>query len=200
AYKSKPKYRLIGFGPQAKTRVWLVQDGDTMYVDRNGNGDLTEPGEKVTADKGDGIDEGEHTFKLGDFPDGTRLHRALSVGVSKFDVFLAKQFGFAKVLPAMESKARAYCVSIDMEMPGWMGAGVGLRVRQHTFFGDVQGILQFADRPQDAPIIHFGGPLQATLFRPQRLTIGRERDVVLGVGTPGLGTGTTAFIDYRGVI
>src|SRR5262249_43767306 len=106
-----------------------------MYVDRNGNGDLTEPGEKVTADKGDGIDEGEHTFKLGDFPDGTRLHRALSVGVSKFDVFLAKQFGFAKVLPAMESKARAYCVSIGMEMPGWMGAGVGWRVGQHTFSG-----------------------------------------------------------------
>ena len=31
--------------PEAQTRVWIVQDGDTLYVDRNGNGDLTEPGE-----------------------------------------------------------------------------------------------------------------------------------------------------------
>ena len=47
-------------------RVWLVQDGDTLYVDRNGNGDLTEPGEQITADKGDGVDEGLYTFRIGD--------------------------------------------------------------------------------------------------------------------------------------
>jgi hypothetical protein len=34
SYKSKPKYCLLVFGPEAKTRVWLVQDGDTLYVDR----------------------------------------------------------------------------------------------------------------------------------------------------------------------
>src|SRR5262252_4031078 len=46
-YESKPKYCLLVFGPEAKTRVWLVLDGDVLYVDRNGNGDLTEPNEKV---------------------------------------------------------------------------------------------------------------------------------------------------------
>ena len=46
-YKHKPKYCLLVFGQQATTRVWLVQDGDVLYVDRNGNGDLTEPGETV---------------------------------------------------------------------------------------------------------------------------------------------------------
>jgi hypothetical protein len=40
------RYCLLIFGPEAKTRVWLVMDGDDLYVDRNGNGDLTEPGEK----------------------------------------------------------------------------------------------------------------------------------------------------------
>src|SRR5262249_45588108 len=49
AYKSKPKYCLLVFGPAAKTRVWLVLDGDVLYADRNGNGDLTEPGEKYLA-------------------------------------------------------------------------------------------------------------------------------------------------------
>ncbi len=42
AYQSKqPRYCLLVFGSEAKTRVWLVLDGDTLYVDRNGNGDLT---------------------------------------------------------------------------------------------------------------------------------------------------------------
>src|SRR5262245_65651509 len=34
AYKSKPKYCLLVFGPEAKMRVWLVLDGDVLYVDR----------------------------------------------------------------------------------------------------------------------------------------------------------------------
>ena len=39
AYRAKPKYCLLVFGPESKTRIWLVQDGDTLYVDRNGNGE-----------------------------------------------------------------------------------------------------------------------------------------------------------------
>lgn len=51
AYRSKAReYCLLVFGPEAKTRVWLVLDGDRLYVDRNGNGDLTEEGEWVKAD------------------------------------------------------------------------------------------------------------------------------------------------------
>ena len=43
-YKGKPGYCLLVFGADAKVRVWLVKDGDTLYLDRNGNGDLTEDG------------------------------------------------------------------------------------------------------------------------------------------------------------
>src|SRR5262245_14914174 len=50
AYQSKtPQYCLLVFGPQAKVRVWLVLDGDALYLDRNGNGDLTDPGERLPA-------------------------------------------------------------------------------------------------------------------------------------------------------
>jgi len=60
-YQSKdPKYCLLTFGREGKTRVWLVfdsvpnplvpgKDKDYLYVDRNGNGDLTESGEQVQA-------------------------------------------------------------------------------------------------------------------------------------------------------
>src|SRR5262249_42155446 len=47
AYKSKPKYCLVVYGPQAKTRVWLVVDGEVLYADRNGDGDLTGEGERI---------------------------------------------------------------------------------------------------------------------------------------------------------
>src|SRR6266566_9087745 len=69
AYKGQPKYCLLVFGPEAKARVWLVQDGDTLYVDRNGNGDLTEKGEKVACAKTDDSDSGEYSFKAGDLSD-----------------------------------------------------------------------------------------------------------------------------------
>src|SRR5439155_5114001 len=58
AYRTKPKYCLLVFGPEAKTRVWLVLDGDVLYIDRNGNGDLTEAGERARANA-------EETFLIG---------------------------------------------------------------------------------------------------------------------------------------
>src|SRR5262249_29589650 len=47
AYEATPQYCLLVFGPKAETRVWLVLDGDILYVDRNSNGDLTDKDERV---------------------------------------------------------------------------------------------------------------------------------------------------------
>jgi hypothetical protein len=52
----RPLYGLYVFGPRAATRVWAVwdksavgkDDYDVLYFDRNANGDLTEPGERLT--------------------------------------------------------------------------------------------------------------------------------------------------------
>jgi hypothetical protein len=197
-YKSKPKYCLLVFGPETKTRVWLVQDGDTLYVDRNGNGDLTELGKQVTAEMQKGEEDG-YTFKVGDIREGALVHKDLSVFVSKID-HLAKQDDMAKEFLTKNPKARGYYVMLEMEMPGWHGTGVGGRVRQRAFYLDANGVLQFADKRQDAPVIHFGGPWQISLFSAHKLNIGRETDMVLGVGSPGVGPGTTTWIDYEGVI
>src|SRR5213593_3143164 len=76
-YRTKaPRYCLLVFGPEAKFRVWLVQDGDVLYVDRNGNGDLTEEGERVTAK---GRTQGSRSFDVGDLQDGSLRHTGLSV-------------------------------------------------------------------------------------------------------------------------
>src|SRR5262245_3164860 len=66
AYQSKaPLYALLVFGPEAKDRAWLVRDGDVLYVDRNGDGDLTAPGNKVPAKKDQPHDE-DVTFEAGE--------------------------------------------------------------------------------------------------------------------------------------
>jgi hypothetical protein len=51
-YQGKPEYCLLVFGLEAKTRVWLVIDGDRAYLDRNANGDLTEDGETLEIGRG----------------------------------------------------------------------------------------------------------------------------------------------------
>jgi hypothetical protein len=42
----QPRFALLVFGPHAKARAWLVIDGDHMYLDRNGDSDLSEPNER----------------------------------------------------------------------------------------------------------------------------------------------------------
>ena len=41
AYKGKPKYGLLVFGREAKTKLWIILDGTDLYVDKNGDGVLT---------------------------------------------------------------------------------------------------------------------------------------------------------------
>ena len=197
AYKSKPKYCLLVFGAEAETRVWLVLDGDTLYVDRNGNGDLTEEGERV-ARKEDGNDT-LTTFRAGDIRAGGRIHKNLHVYLNKLDS-LAERDAEVKEYLARNPQARGYSLALDVEMLGRKGRGLGGRVEQYVSSRDVNGFLAFADDPRHAPVIHFGGPWQVTLFGRHRLTPGRQADLVLGVGTPGQGAGTTAYVAYEGVV
>jgi hypothetical protein len=200
-YQSKAaKYCLLVFGPEAKTRVWLVQDHDLLYVDRNGNGDLTEEGERVVANKeGSDADERVFQFEAGDIRDGKLLHKGLSVAVARID-HAADLEPSVKEFLAKNPQGRGYMVSADVEMPSWKGGGLSGRVGHIVLYFDVRGVLQFADKPQDAPVIHFGGPWQVTLFSRHRLTAGREQEFVLVVGTRGVGPGTTAYVPYEGVV
>jgi hypothetical protein len=163
AYKSKPQYCLLVFGLEAKFRVWLVRDGDVLYVDRNGNGDLTEEGEQVKRYAHPTV-----IFHAGDItqPDGKVTHRDLSV------VF-HETWSAVKVKPA------------------------GLRGQETPRFAsgywDADEPLRFADKPQEAPIIHFAGPLTMRLENLLTLERGKKpSELRVRIGTPGLGKGTFA--------
>jgi len=171
-YEAKPAYCLLVFGLEAKFRVWLVLDGTVLYVDRNGNGDLTERDERVPAHYQKGQRFG---FKPGriETPDGK----------SQYD---------------LEQVRRHEEGHLDLSLPcgnqGYARAGF-----------DGPGRLHFADRAQDAPIIHFQGPLTLHRFEPQPrsasaelkpepLVPGQRRQLAFSLGTPGLGSG--AFAKY----
>jgi len=200
-YTSQPRYCLLVFGPEAKFRVWLVHDADTLYVDRNGNGDLTEAGEKVAAKiaKRMTSDSGVYQFEAGDIAEGSLSHKGLRCSTFNAD-HLADSDPDVKQFLEQQPHGRPYTLGIDVETPGANGEGIGGRVEQLTGYHDLNGPLMFAERPEDAPIVHFRGPLTVTLFDRQQLTIGRQKQLDLAVGTPGLGPGTTALVGYEGFI
>jgi len=67
--------------------------------------------------------------------------------------------------------------------------------------GDPRGCLLFAPRPQDAPVVHFNGLWTLDLQdMKQKLTPGKEVMLQIGVGTPGDGPGTFAFVMYPDTI
>src|SRR5262245_22765909 len=163
-YAGKPRYCLLVFGPDARERVWLVHDGDTLYVDRNGNGDLTEQGEKVAASKNAGTAENEYTFEAGDVTVGGKTHKALSVWLFPLKRF-ANNSSLADVAVIRDAlKADPDLVvarlNVDVASVRFKGAGVGGRVLQLAGFYDLTGVMAFSGKPSDAPVVHFDGPLQ----------------------------------------
>jgi hypothetical protein len=95
AYQSKtPKYCLLVFGPEARTRIWLVLDGNRLFVDRNGNGDLTDDGKPVAALEGRKQVE-EKVYEIGEIREGMLMHRNLSLGVWKIDDLASSTVSFS---------------------------------------------------------------------------------------------------------
>jgi hypothetical protein len=203
-YRTKaPMYGLLAFGPEGKDRVWLVRDGDTLYVDRNGNGDLTEPGEKVAAEKKPGRDLEEEggDFDIGDVTVGGRTHKALAVSFLPLRQYADRGLPGVKAALAKDPKALAVRISADVAVPGIKGGSLGGRLAFTAGPADPVGVLLFAATPAEAPVVHLGGPLRVT-FEGERpsLRVSRTSELMLLVGTQGVGPGTFAMLDYEGTV
>jgi hypothetical protein len=82
-YQKTPKYCLVVFGAEAKTRIWVVVDGDTLYADLNGNRDLTEKAEQFKEGK-DPYGHG-HSWQLGDIVDGEKKFKHTEFTIHNFN-------------------------------------------------------------------------------------------------------------------
>jgi hypothetical protein len=215
-YLSKsPKYGLLVFGPKAETRIWIVLDlaaepsepGESknfLYVDRNGDGDLTGADEKVTCTP-------------------QKQEMVASFTPKPFVTFRG-HFGAGDVADRDgKTKHTGLTIDVDSYIQRYRPVSVSVKTNgtQDQFAGGQ--LLAFADRPEDAPIIHFGGPLSmrlamegGALFVPicydeqvdsrkwyaehlpqyevGGLVRGESRLLVGQIGTPGLGRGTFAAL------
>src|SRR5205823_12539815 len=85
-YKSKaPRYCLLVFGPNPSQKIWLVLDGDMLYADRNGNGDLTDVGEQKRAVSS--VSPAGRLFEFGNLAQlqGKKVHLTVVRGDGKDD-------------------------------------------------------------------------------------------------------------------
>ena len=204
AYQSaNPTYCLLTFGPEAKDRVWLVRDGDALFVDRNGNGDLTDPGERVPSTTRKGYEEWGPRFEVPTLTVGGRTHANLAVGLRPLKLYadLSNSSPILKAAAKADPGGWVADLSIDVESPRFQGGQPGGRVFQMAGVSDLDGVLRFAARPADAPVVRFDGPLEVTFYgnRPT-LQPGRGVSTVLCVGTPGLYGGTFAMLGHDDTI
>jgi hypothetical protein len=177
AYKTKdPRYCLLVFGPKADYRVWLVLDGNTLYVDRNGNGDLTEAEESTRPQE-------RHTdpcsFKPVTIqgPDGKAEENLEFVLFGWFDYTAGK--ATPEVFPAV--------------FVSWKG-------RHFGSWGDENGPCLWGRKPQEAPVLHVDGPLQMGFETRAEYALTRKGngqfELSIGVGTKGLGKGAFVHLSY----
>jgi hypothetical protein len=198
AYQTKtPKYCLLVFGLEARARAWLVQDGDTLYVDRNGNGDLTEASKRVPIkQQGDGF----RTFEAGDLAIDGLTHTGLSVTQMKAS---AESIGNDQEWERVRKSGPepwTWWLRVSAERDADDRRDLPKKVG-YLVNGDGAGMLLFADRPQDAPLVHLNGPFTLTLQdRKQRFIAGDKSMLQIGVGPQGVGPGTFAFVLYANTI
>jgi hypothetical protein len=195
---------LLAFGADSKDRVWLVRDSDTLYVDRNGNGDLTDAGEQFFATKKPGHDPEEegYAFQVGDLTVAGRTHKGLIVAFMPLKNFPAlAELGDVKAALAKDPKAVGVILMLDAHVPGMKGAGIDSRVTFTAGPVDPSGVLRFAPSPNAAPVIRVAGPLEISFYLEKpTLRVGRSTDVNLAVGCPGIGPGTFAAMAYESTI
>jgi hypothetical protein len=176
AYRSKPLYGLALLGPDGKTRVWMVLDGERLYVDRNCNGDLTDDG--PPAELTDKATDPASFPALKVSPDGGRT-------VYQFDVAL---WGRPSARRG-DAGGEPFNQSVHVAFPDG---------RRFGAWGDHLSPLLFAAGPKGAPALHFGGPLRMGF--EVRKPLGREAGgfkLSACVGTPGSCPGAWAHLSYK---
>lgn len=177
AYKTKsPRYCLLVFGPRADYRVWLVLDGDTLHVDRDGDGDLTEAGESTTPEA---TDTDPASFKPVSIlrPDGKTEEELTFALFGWFDYRKGKH-------------TPQFSPSVSVWWDGrWFGS-----------WGDETGPCVWGAGPKDAPVLHVDGPLQMGFESRAEYVLDRKKDgeyeLSVGVGTKGLGKGAFVHLCY----
>jgi hypothetical protein len=190
-YKTEPHYALVVLGPKAEQRVWLVVDGEVLYVDRNGNGDLTEANERVALKskrtyEEPGVYIGRSFFDIGEVADW-RLSLDFWVRDKNYVPKANAQRFLLNAAEWMTVEGYDKKLLKDHQENGWEFATLRRSHRKTRFGSSEEHTVTFCRRPQDAQVWHFDGPLTfAHRRKGDSLVRGCDNNFQVVIGTPGL--------------
>jgi hypothetical protein len=147
-YDSMPKYAMILLGNSREVQLWMVEDGQRLFVDKNTNGDLTDDGPPLQPSNVRNLDAKRRDF-------GYELDTITSTDGSRHTGFDLRRWNYGE-----PEDGYGLLLSVDGKLPmyaGWFG----------TFW---------STNRETAPVIYFGGPFTPKLLRRKDFTIGAERD------------------------
>lgn len=202
-YRSAPAYCLLVFGAKAEHRVWLVLDGETLYVDRNGNGDLTEEDERIDFGKWQPQKHiaysKERRAQAGNLHLGALTHDALIVVQTQYNRKIDPMVKDAKNWQAYvdgiwkqtgNGVTTWFYLDLDPRCYAWFKAEKNEKVAKVGHTASSEGLLIFGRSRAEAPVLHFGGPLTFRAGQTE-LRAGKQADkLMVHLGTQGLGAGT----------
>ena len=168
AYDWFPVYLLVAFGPEAKSRVWFVEDDHKLYIDRNSNNDLTDDGPPIVAKD---VQEWQQSMVRGL---GAKEFQYESTELSHPGEPTQKDVSLIRWNYGFSNDTYRLSVLLDGTTP------------MYAFVSD----SDWATSPSEARILHFGGALTPMLMRTSQFVLnsGMQR-LSVGFFNRGLGHG-----------
>jgi hypothetical protein len=169
-YTSTPKYCLLALGLNGDTKVWMVEDGKRLFLDKNANGDLTDDGPPIEPSKERGVGTKQWDFNY--------VHDAITAtDGSRHTDFDLRRWNYGE-----EQDSYGLSLSVGGKLhayAGWYG----------TFW---------SAKRETAPVIHFGGSFSPCMLRPDEITIGtRPKRFSVGFENPGSGPGAESRLSIE---
>jgi hypothetical protein len=200
AYASQPRYCLLVFGAEANIRVWIVEDGRTLYIDRNANGDLTDDGPPLEPARYRELGSPSGSPRRWDYdyvldeikpvtgPAQTKFKLARWNYGEKEDSYGLSVTLHDEQRPHEKSSSEPTAGKTSISSSAGLAAADGPAAdggipMYAGWFGTF-----WADSPAKASIIHFGGPLEPRFLREKDFVVDSGvRRLSVGFITPGLG-------------
>lgn len=170
-YLQAPLYCLVIFAGQPDDRVWLVIDGDRLFVDCNADGDLTDPKELFSPTE----KQGSPSNYSDSFLVGTLSPRGKSSSHTEFKVTRYKQGDnpWAFIL-------RVKFNGVVEQVAGWAPI--------------------FTQNREEATMIRFGAPLLARPLRDKEISLSAKNlELHLGFATAGEGKYSFSFLALEAI-
>jgi hypothetical protein len=201
-YNGKTGYAMLKFGQKTPQDVWMILDGETLYLDLNGNGDLTEVGEKFTGKILGTKSEPTIHFEIDKLAVGKKLHRGFNLWVTPQKTFekspLIEGQSVAQARIKAKPDALTVRISVEVQAEKLQGNGHENRVLQYVLNGDDKGLNTLAEEERQAPVFHFDGPLEFVFQTSitENWTGGQQADAYVAMITAGTSPGTSVQFGF----